>query len=111
MRSAPASSTASTSSPSRAKSADRIDGAIHAGSMGTVYPTPIRLCLRASLTGETRQGFTVLFAGARDHLRGQLRTRRLLVPVERFQVVAHELLVEAGRADPYTVAVRGPKAR
>src|SRR5207244_10902827 len=34
MRSAPALTTASTSAPSRAKSADRIEGAIHAGIMG-----------------------------------------------------------------------------
>src|SRR5262249_34360258 len=35
MRSAPAASTASTSSPSRAKSADRIDGAIHCSRLGS----------------------------------------------------------------------------
>src|SRR4029077_18718002 len=39
----------------------------------------------------------VLFAGARDDLGWQFRSRRLLVPVERLQVVAYELLVEARR--------------
>ena len=35
----------------------------------------------------------------RDDVGGQLRRRRRLVPVERLEVVAHELLVEGRRAD------------
>ena len=52
------------------------------------------LCLRR----QAAQGFLVLRSGLFDHVRRQPRARRLLVPVERFEVVAHELLVEARRA-------------
>ena len=44
------------------------------------------------------QRFAIFLAGALDDLARQLRTRRALVPVERFQVVAHVLLVERRRA-------------
>ena len=60
---------------------------------GEVYPM-------GSLAGEARERLAVLLAGAPDDLRGQLRARRLLVPVEGLQVVAHVLLVEARGLTP-----------
>ena len=42
---------------------------------------------------------------------GSFGAGRLLVPVERLEVVAHELLVEGGRADALAVGVGGPEAR
>src|SRR4029077_18564524 len=53
----------------------------------------------------------VLFAGARDDLGWQFRSRPLLVAVTRPQGVAYELLVEARRAHARAIAVRGPEAR
>src|SRR5579871_4842748 len=103
--SAPAAMTASTSAPRRAKSADRIEGAIQgvgmrlSGGRGGFGP------------GQARQRLAVLGAGARDDFRGQVGAGRLLVPVERLQVVAHELLVEARRARADAVGVGGPEAR
>src|SRR5208282_5212766 len=99
MRSAPASSTASTSAPRRAKSADRIEGAIHAADMGN------------SLRGEPRQCLAILGAAARYHFRRQSGPRRTLVPVERLEIIAHELLVEARRTRAGTVSVGRPEAR
>src|SRR6202521_1826527 len=107
MRSAPAASTASTSAPSRAKSAERIDGAIQTGSMATVKP----IAIDRNSSCQARERFAVLFAGARNDLGRQFRSRRLLVPVEGLQVVAYELLVEARRAHTPAIAVRGPEAR
>src|ERR1700691_4307184 len=40
-----------------------------------------------------------------------MRRRRLLVPVQGFQVVAHELLVETWGADAGLVGLRRPEAR
>ena len=42
---------------------------------------------------------------------GSFGRRRLLVPVQRLEVVAHELLVEGGRADALAIGVRRPEAR
>src|SRR5688572_28917697 len=67
-----------------------------------------------SIDAEPRQPlqrFGVLGARACDHLRRQPRSGRGLVPVQRFQVVAHELLVVARRAGPDLVFVRGPVTR
>ena len=63
------------------------------------------------LTRSTAAAPRVLLAGLGDDLRRQLRPRRLLVPVQRLQVVAHELLVEARRAAAGAVGVRGPEPR
>src|SRR3977135_2914031 len=52
--------------------------------------------------------FAVLVARARDDLGWQFRSRRLLVPVECFQVVAYELLVEARRARARAGALTRP---
>ena len=82
----------STSSPRRAKSAERIEGAIQGARHEASLPD------RRWRAGQAGEGLAVLLAGARDHLGGQLRARRRLVPVERLQVVAHELLVVARRA-------------
>ena len=46
-----------------------------------------------------------------DDFRRQLRPRRLLVPVERLEIVAHELLVERRRAGAFALGVGGPEAR
>ena len=50
---------------------------------------------KARLRGQPPDGLPVFLAGLLDHLVGQLRGRRLLVPLDGFQVVAHVLLVEA----------------
>src|SRR5512146_350392 len=131
--SAPAASTASTSSPSRAKSAERMEGAIQGVAMREVYADlpvarirppppgrrgrgiePIRNTRRAvdgalrSLS-QPRQGFAIFLAGAGDDLRRQLRPRSLLVPVERLQIIAHELLVEARGAGAGAVRIGRPE--
>src|SRR5512146_1377302 len=135
MMSAPAASTASTSSPSRAKSAERMDGAIQGAAMRQVYARsrrqgecasaaapvgrgiePIRNTRRAgdgamASFRQPGEGFAIFLAGAGDDLRRQLRPRSLLVPIEGLQVIAHELLVEARRADAGAVAVGGPEPR
>ena len=49
---------------------------------------------------EAAERFHVLVARALDHLIRQRRDRRLLVPPDLFQVVAHVLLVEAGLSLP-----------
>src|SRR5579885_1612533 len=134
MMSAPAASTASTSSPRRAKSADRMEGAIqevaitqvYAGSAGARnapvtaaspggWIEPIGSTRRAGngAPGSLRQpgqGFAILLTGAGDDLRRQLRSRRLLVPVESLEIVTHELLVEARRAGAGAVRVGRPEA-
>ena len=53
----------------------------------------------------------VLLRGLRQHVRGQRRRGRLLVPGLRLEPVAHELLVEARRADAGAVLGRRPEAR
>src|SRR5688500_6803911 len=53
----------------------------------------------------------ILGARLLDYLRRQLRARSLHVPVKRLQVVAHELLVEGGRAGAFAIGVRRPEAR
>ena len=53
----------------------------------------------------------VLLARAPDDFGRQARPGRTLVPVERLEVVAHELLVEARRAASRRVGIRRPEAR
>src|SRR5215469_18687463 len=60
---------------------------------------------------QAAQGFLILRARLRDDLRRQLRPGRLLVPVEGFEIIAHELLVEARRAGAGAVGVGGPEPR
>src|SRR3954447_12387641 len=45
--------------------------------------------------GQAAERFDVLLAGLRDHRVRQRWDRRLLVPLDLFEVVPHELLVEA----------------
>ena len=52
--------------------------------------------------------FSLVFAG--DLVR-QRRRRRLLVPVDRFQVIAHELLIERKLRPARLVRIRRPEAR
>src|SRR5687767_2373021 len=46
-----------------------------------------------------------------DHVLGQAGYGRLLVPLDRLEIVAHELLVEARLRAAGRVAVRRPEAR
>src|SRR6185437_13814624 len=74
----------------------------------------VRRCPGGRAAGSARQageGFAILLAGSGDDLRRQLRPRRLLVPVESLEIVAHELLVEARRAGAWPVGVGRPEAR
>src|SRR5690606_30145196 len=59
------------------------------------------LCPRRHTAGQPLQRLAILLARALDHGGRQARPRGGLVPIERFDVVAHILLVEAvrGRAD------------
>ena len=53
----------------------------------------------------------ILFARLGNDFRRQHRSRRRLVPVERFEVVAHELLVETGLAATGLEFARRPETR
>src|SRR5581483_1832699 len=97
--SAPAASTASTSSPRRAKSADRIDGAIQG------------VCMSGLTSGETLQLLTVLLSRADDDIGRECRTRRLFVPIQCLEIIPNKLLVETRRARSDTVRIRRPEAR
>src|SRR4051794_10805863 len=97
--SAPARRTDSTSSPSFAKLAERMEGAIQAG------------CMRRLSAREAGERFAVFFAQARDDVRRQLRAGCFLVPVERFEIVAQELLVEARWTHAGAIGVGRPEAR
>src|SRR6185369_13063483 len=61
-------------------------------------------------TGEASERLRILRCRLLDDLRGQPRARRALVPVQRFQVITHDLLVETGRTDAHPVLVSGPEA-
>src|SRR5580692_10483949 len=67
--------------------------------------------LARSSTRKARERLAVLVAGACDDLGRQFRSRCLLVPVERLEIVAYKLFVEARRADALAVAVGGPETR
>src|SRR5882762_8660471 len=56
------------------------------------------------------EGCTIVFAGARQDIGREMRSRRLLVPVQRLEIVAHELLVETRRTDPGLVGFHRPEA-
>src|SRR5207253_8876445 len=52
-----------------------------------------------------------IFGGrSRDDVAGQLRPGRRLVPIERLEVIAHELLVKTGRALPDHISIFRPEA-
>src|SRR5690606_24434398 len=61
--------------------------------------------------GQSLVGFAVLCRGALDHIGRQLWPRSFFVPVERFEMIAHELFVEGWWADAFAVAVGRPEAR
>src|SRR6185312_10340331 len=56
-------------------------------------------------------GGAVFGAGAAHYLLRQFRSRRLFVPADLFQVVAHVLLVVGLLRPPRSVARAGPKTR
>ena len=45
-------------------------------------------------TGDPLVRLVILLGRLCDHMFRQLRSRRLLVPVERFEIIAHELFIE-----------------
>src|SRR3990172_176467 len=57
------------------------------------------------------KGFPVFFRCLPDHVRGELRPGRGLVPRKRQQIIADELLVEALLRAARPIAVRGPEPR
>lgn len=65
-----------------------------------------------SLQGSAGQhpiGFEILLGGLLHHVGREFRPGRGLVPVERLEVIAHILLVEADRACSDLVLVGGPE--
>src|SRR5690625_6444865 len=97
--------------------------------MGTYRPSAsikkstapvIRLCRVTAATGRGEMsgigqqsffGYQIAQARLFNSVLGQARAGRLLVPVQRVQVIAHKLLVEAGRADAGLPLVGGPEPR
>src|SRR4051812_3608389 len=63
------------------------------------------------LAGDALVGLLVALARALDHVLGDLRRRRRLVPAGAGRPVAHELLVEARLRAARLVCVRRPEAR
>src|SRR6185503_12018913 len=72
--------------------------------------TPSRCRSRQLPPGQALERVTIFLRGAGDHVLGQLGRRRRLVPGERFQVVAHVLLVVRGRRHADLVRIGGPEA-
>src|SRR5215211_1594536 len=83
-------------------------------SSGGSTPVPssgaLQPCLER-LPGDALVGVDVQLAGARDHVVGERRGRRRLVPARARGPVAHVLLVEARLAVAGLVALRRPEAR
>src|SRR5450755_2297293 len=63
------------------------------------------------LAADALVGLDVLLAGARDHVVGDRRRRRVAIPARPRRPVAYELLVEAGLAAAGLVAVGRPETR
>src|ERR1700751_2739297 len=59
--------------------------------------------------GEPPERFDVFLARALDDLVGQRGDRRLLVPADALEIIADELLVEAGLGAAGLVSVRRPE--
>src|ERR1700680_2653564 len=70
---------------------------------------PTRRRALGALRCQKPERLAIVIAGARQNVRRQMRRRWFLVPVQRFQVIAHELLVETRRAG--AGVVRGPRAQ
>src|SRR5882724_353487 len=60
---------------------------------------------------EATKCFAIFRGSFFDHIIGQLGSRRSLVPVERLQVIAHELFIKTGRTLPYDIFIDRPEAR
>src|SRR5438094_9823937 len=63
------------------------------------------------LAGQALDGFEVLGLGLVDDVGRQRRRRRGFAPAQRFQVVAHELLVERRWRHARLVGIGRPEAR
>ncbi len=66
--------------------------------------------VEAGSSGDKPEGLKILLAGAGDDVVGKRRRRGLLVPVNRFEVVADVLLVEGGLRSARIVGLGGPVA-
>src|ERR1041384_2414026 len=64
-----------------------------------------------STVGNSRICFEILLACFVDNFIGERWRRRRLVPIKRLEIVAHELFVEARRADAGAILVSGPETR
>jgi hypothetical protein len=57
------------------------------------------------------KSFAIFGGSFFDHILWQTRRRRCFDLIERLEIIAHELLVEAGRAGSHGVLVLRPEAR
>src|SRR5436189_3143057 len=78
------------------------DEPFHLVPHGRLLQVPVR---------QAAERFDVFLARAGDDFIGKRRHRRLLVPADLFQVVAHVLLVETGHGAAGVVLILGPEAR
>src|SRR5437867_551648 len=102
-----------TPSSSRTTLASRITGRSESLPMRirTGFASAILASSRPGAAGQPLVDLAVLLRGPGDHLCGEMRRGRLLVPLERVQVVAHVLLVEGGLALPRLVLRLRPEPR
>ena len=63
------------------------------------------------LSRQSLVSFDVFVSCSGHHIRRQPRRGRRFVPVERLQVIAHELFIETGRALPNHILVLRPETR
>ena len=61
--------------------------------------------------GHALESFAIFRGRLLDDLRGNRGAGRRFVPIERLEIIAHELFVEAGRALPDDVLIRRPETR
>ncbi len=71
----------------------------------------IDLCVCELVTRQAAKCLKIFRRRFLDHILRQTWRRRSLVPIERLQIIAHELFVEAGRALSYDVFIFRPEPR
>src|SRR6266542_3371551 len=71
----------------------------------------IGLCVYELVTRQAAKCLEVFCRRLLDHILRQTWRRRSLVPIERLQIIAHELFVEAGRALSDDVFIFRPEPR